>query len=111
MLIKGMMLSLKKQVEKEVVEKLTGESTIESTKQQQFPEITLSQLNSNNVVITGEIDGYDRIGIIRKLTESGGIVHSTISRNIDYLIAGKKPAQNKIDFAQQNNIPIVNISI
>lgn len=47
-------------------------------------------LFQKNVVLTGELNCFDRKEAMQKVTDVGGIVKSGVTRNTDYLVVGKQ---------------------
>ena len=66
-----------------------------------------SNIHNKQFVITGKFQQFKRDQIVEKLEEQGGFVKSTISKNINHLIAGEKPG-SKLNKAKKLNINIIN---
>ena len=66
-----------------------------------------TNLYSKQFVITGKFQKFKRDQIIEKIEEQGGFVKNSISKNINYLIAGEK-AGSKLSKAKELDISIIN---
>ena len=64
------------------------------------------KLNGKTFVITGTLDNYSRQDLVSVIENSGGIVTTSVSKNTDILIAGKKPG-SKIEKAQRLKVKIM----
>jgi len=74
-------------------------------KNQSKQEININ-INKKIFVITGTMEKFSRETLIEKIEEHGGLVKNSISRKIDYLIAGDK-AGSKLDKAIEIGINIL----
>lgn len=65
------------------------------------------RLRSQRFVITGKMKHFTRDSIKRVIMDNGGVVHSTVTSDTDYLIAGEK-AGSKLKQAQNMGVEIIN---
>ena len=65
------------------------------------------KLNGKTFVITGTLENYSRQDLINLIESLGGIVTTSVSKNTDILIAGKKSG-TKLDKAKKIEIKIMN---
>ena len=65
------------------------------------------KLNGKTFVITGTLENYSRQDLINLIESLGGIVTTSVSKNTDILIAGKKSG-TKLDKAKKLEIKIMN---
>jgi len=76
----------------------------------EYIDINFKEKNTNifgnKFVITGTMKKFTRDDLIEKIEKHGGIVKSSISKKIDYLIAGEK-AGNKLNKAKELEINII----
>ena len=61
-------------------------------------------------VITGIFANIDREEIKNFIETNGGIIKTTVSKNINFLVAGEKPSNIKITTAKKENIKIISYS-
>ena len=69
---------------------------------------TDSILSGKRIVITGTLESMSRAEAKVRIESLGGKVVSSISKNTNYLITGKKPTNSKIDKANNLEIEIIN---
>ncbi len=65
-----------------------------------------NKLGGMKFVVTGTLKNFSRESIKRSITDNGGIVLSSVTRETDYLIAGEK-AGSKVKKAKDMNIEII----
>lgn len=65
------------------------------------------KLAGKTIVLTGTIENISRQQIKEKITLAGGKATSTVSKNTDFLLAGKNPG-TKLDKAQQLGVEVIN---
>ena len=58
-------------------------------------------------MITGRLNGISRAELKSKIEQSSGTIISSVSKKLDYLVAGEKPTKRKIDIANELNIKII----
>ena len=63
-------------------------------------------LDSKRFVVTGKLNHFTRDSIKRSITDNGGIVHSSITRNTDYLIVGENPG-SKLNKAKEKGVEVI----
>lgn len=63
-------------------------------------------LNGARFVFTGSLNNYTRSEAKERVIEAGGKVSSSISKNIDYLVAGENPG-SKLDKARDLGVTII----
>ena len=64
-------------------------------------------LKDKTFMITGKLIGISRAELKSLIEENSGIIISSVSKKLDYLIAGEKPTKRKIDTANELNIKII----
>ena len=69
---------------------------------------TDSILSGKRIVITGTLESMSRAEAKVRIESLGGKVVSSISKNTNYLIAGEKPTNSKIDKANSLEVKIIN---
>jgi len=69
---------------------------------------TDSILSGKRIVITGTLESMSRAEAKVRIESLGGKVVSSISKNTNYLITGKKPTNSKIDKANNLEVKIIN---
>ena len=65
-----------------------------------------TNIHAKKFVITGTMNGFTRDSLIEKIESQGGIVKSSLSKQIDYLIAGEK-AGSKLNKAKELEVNIL----
>jgi DNA ligase (NAD+) len=70
------------------------------------PEKT-GPLEDLKLVFTGSLEDLTRKEAQRLVEEAGGRAVSSVSSNTDYVVAGENPGNNKINAAEENNVPII----
>lgn len=65
-----------------------------------------ASLDGMRFVITGTLEGYTRNEIKKAIEDSGGRVVSSVSKNVDYVVAGENPG-SKLTRAQELELEIV----
>ena len=64
-------------------------------------------LKDKTFMITGKLIGISRAELKSLIEENSGTIISSVSKKLDYLIAGEKPTKRKIDTANELNIKII----
>ena len=67
-----------------------------------------SQLKNKTFLITGKLQGISRAEAKSLIEQNSGSIISSVSKKLDYLIAGEKSTKRKIDFAKELKIKIIN---
>ncbi len=70
------------------------------------PEKT-GPLEDLKLVFTGSLEDLTRKEAKRLVEEAGGRAVSSVSSNTDYVVAGENPGNNKINAANENDVPII----
>ena len=65
-----------------------------------------SNIEGRNFVVTGSLENYSRHQIEELIRGSGGNASSSVSKNTDYLVAGKDPG-SKFDKAKELGVKII----
>ena len=65
-------------------------------------------LKDKSFLVTGKLNGVSRAEIKSLIEENSGIVVSSVSKKLDYLITGEKPTKRKLDSAKMLKIKIIN---
>jgi len=58
-------------------------------------------------MITGKLNGISRAELKSLIEQNSGTIVSSVSKKLDYLVAGEKPTKRKIDIANELNIKII----
>jgi len=64
-------------------------------------------LKNKTFMITGKLIGISRAELKSLIEQNSGTIISSISKKLDYLVAGEKPTKRKIDSANELNIKII----
>jgi len=64
-------------------------------------------LKDKTFMITGKLMGISRAELKSLIEENSGTIISSVSKKLDYLVAGEKPTKRKIDTANELNIKII----
>jgi len=67
-------------------------------------------LKNKTFMITGKLTGISRAELKSLIEQNSGTIISSISKKLNYLVAGKKPTKRKIDSAIELNIKIIDQS-
>ena len=65
-------------------------------------------LKDKTFMITGKLIGISRAELKTLIEQNSGTIISSISKRLDYLVAGEKPTKRKIDSANELNIKVIN---
>lgn len=68
-----------------------------------------SSLEDENFVITGSFENYNRDQLKDMIIENGGKCANSISKNVNYLLAGDNVGKTKTDKAAKLNIPVIDL--
>ena len=60
-------------------------------------------------MITGKLDGISRAEVKSLIEKNSGNTLSTVTKNLDFLVIGKKPTKRKVDLAKSLNIKIISL--
>ena len=64
-------------------------------------------LKNKNFMITGKLTGISRAELKSLIEQNSGTIISSVSKKLNYLVAGEKPTKRKIDIANELNIKII----
>ena len=64
-------------------------------------------LKNKTFMITGKLSGISRAEFKSLIEQNSGAIVSSVSKKLDYLVAGEKPTKRKIDTANELNIKII----
>ena len=64
-------------------------------------------LKDKTFMITGKLMGISRAELKSLIEQNSGTIISSVSKKLDYLVAGQKPTRRKIDIANELNIKII----
>ena len=67
-------------------------------------------LNEKTFMVTGKLNGISRAEVKSLIEENSGSSVSTVTKKLDYLIAGEKPTKKKVDKAKEFKVTILNQS-
>lgn len=70
------------------------------------PGVDDGPLTGRSLVVTGSLEGFDRMGAEEAIRAAGGKVSGSISRKTDYLVAGDK-AGAKLAKAQELGVTVL----
>jgi len=65
-------------------------------------------LKNKNFLITGKLNGISRAELKSLIEQNSGTIVSSVSKKLNFLIAGEKPTKRKIDSANELKIKILN---
>ena len=65
-------------------------------------------LKDKTFMITGKLSGISRAELKSLIEQNSGAIVSSVSKKLNYLVAGEKPTKRKIDIANQLKIRIIN---
>ncbi len=66
-------------------------------------------LKNKSFMFTGKLEGISRAEAKSLVEKNSGNILSSVSKNLDYLIAGDKPTKRKIDLAKNMGIKIISL--
>ena len=64
-------------------------------------------LKNKTFMITGKLNGISRAELKSLIEQNSGTIVSSVSKKLDYLVAGEKPTKRKIDTANELNIKVI----
>ena len=64
-------------------------------------------LKNKSFMITGKLDGISRAELKLLIEQNSGIIISSVSKKLNYLIVGEKPTKRKIDIANELGVKIL----
>ena len=64
-------------------------------------------LKNKTFMITGKLNGISRAELKSLIEQNSGTIISSVSKKLDYLLAGEKPTKRKIDTANELNIKVI----
>ena len=67
-------------------------------------------LKNNSFMLTGKLNGVSRAEVKSLIEENSGTIASSVSKKLNYLIAGEKPTKRKIETANELKIKILDQS-
>lgn len=65
------------------------------------------ELEGLKLVFTGSLEGFTRREITELMSRNGADVTAAVSSETDFLVAGEKPGENKLEAARQNGVKII----
>jgi DNA ligase (NAD+) len=89
---------------KKVIERLKNKGV--NTKEKDMGSKS-GNMEGKNFVVTGSLENFSRHQIEELIRRSGGNASSSVSKNTDYLVAGKDPG-SKFDKAKELGVKIIN---
>jgi DNA ligase (NAD+) len=67
----------------------------------------MDYLKNKTFMITGKLNGISRAELKSLIEQNSGTIVSSVSKKLDYLVAGEKPTKRKIDIANELNIKVI----
>ena len=64
-------------------------------------------LKEKTFMITGKLTGMSRAEAKSLIEQNSGIIVSSVTKKLNFLVVGEKPTKNKIDTADKLNIKII----
>ena len=64
-------------------------------------------LKDKSFLVTGRLNGISRAEVKSLIEENSGITVSTVSKKLNYLIAGEKPTKRKVESAKELKVNII----
>jgi len=64
-------------------------------------------LKNKTFMITGKLNGISRAELKSLIEQNSGTIVSSVSKKLNYLVAGEKPTKRKIDIASELNVKII----
>ena len=64
-------------------------------------------LKNKTFMITGKLNGISRAELKSLIEQNSGTIVSSVSKKLNYLVAGEKPTKRKIDIANELSIKII----
>ena len=64
-------------------------------------------LKEKTFMITGKLNGISRAELKSLIEQNSGIIISSVSKKLNYLVVGEKPTKRKIDTANELNIKVI----
>jgi len=89
---------------KKVIEKLRYNGV---NMEERAPSLKSKNLEGKTFVVTGSLESFSRNEIEELIRKLGGNASSSVSKNTDYLIAGKDPG-SKFEKAKESGVKIIN---
>ena len=65
-------------------------------------------LNNKSFLVTGKLNGISRAEVKSLIEENSGIIVSSVSNKLNYLITGEKPTKRKVESAKELKIKVIN---
>ena len=65
-------------------------------------------LKNKSFLVTGKLNGISRAEVKSLIEENSGIIVSSVSKKLNYLIIGDKPTRKKVEGAKELNIKVIN---
>lgn len=70
----------------------------------------MTSLKNKTIIFSGIFEGYERENLEKTANDHGAKIASSVSKNLNYLVAGEKMGQAKREKAVQLGIPIISLS-
>lgn len=64
-------------------------------------------LFGKTIVVTGELESYDRNSAQGAIEEAGGRATGSVSKKTDYLVVGSAPGANKLAAAKKHGVKML----
>ena len=64
-------------------------------------------LKNKTFLVTGKLNGISRAEVKSLIEENSGKTVSSVSKKLNFLIIGEKPTKNKVDYAKQLKIKVI----
>lgn len=102
-MVASLLASFKPGKEREVIDELAGELSIEDVK---APQISQTQFTGKSIVFTGTLETLSRAEAKVRAEAAGAKVASSVSKNTDFLVAGEG-AGSKAKKAQELGVEVI----
>ena len=83
----------------------------EILKVEEVKKIKDGKLLNQTFMFTGKLESYSRAEAKSLIEKNSGIIVSTVSKKLDYLVSGVKPTKRKIQLAKNLKVKIINEEI
>ena len=104
--IKSIIKFFENKFNKKIIFDLSEILTVEEVK-----KVKDGKLLNQTFMFTGKLESYSRAEAKSLIEKNSGIIVSTVSKKLDYLVSGVKPTKRKIQLAKNLKVKIINEEI